>query len=101
MLIHPIVVADYLSRFAGTGRFQIVVEQRAGESFERATLRVGVKDAGVAGTDAARDLAGRISGGIKGALLIQMDVDVCAEDDIPAEAAGPSFARAIVNKSAA
>ena len=101
VLIHPIAVADYLSRFPGTGRFQIVVEQRAGESFERATLRVGVKDAGVAGTDAARDLAGRISGGIKGALLIQMDVDVCAEDEIPAEAAGPAFARAIVNKSAA
>jgi hypothetical protein len=42
-----------------------------------------------------------IAGGIKGALLIQMDVDVCAEDEIPAEAAGPAFARAIVTKSAA
>ncbi|MEW6272122.1 MAG: hypothetical protein AB1689_22800 [Thermodesulfobacteriota bacterium] len=101
VLIHPIAVADYLARFPGTGRFQVMVEQRPGESFERATLRVGVHDAALLGSDAGRDLAGRIAAGVKGSLLIQMDVDLCAESDIPAEAAGPAFARAIVGKDAA
>jgi len=101
VLIHPIAVADYLGRFPGTSRFQVVVEQRPGESFERATVRVGVADTALVASDAARDLAGRIAAGIKGALLIQMDVEICAEDEIPAEAAGPSFARAIVTSNAA
>lgn len=98
VLIHPIAVADYLARFPGTGRFQVVVEQRPGESFERATLRVGVRDAALVGSDAGRELAGRIAANVKGALLIQMDVELCAEDDVPAEAAGPAFTRAIVTK---
>lgn len=101
VLIHPIAVADYLARFPGTGRFQIVVEQRPGESFERATVRVGVRDAALVGSDAGRELAGRIADGIKGALLIQMDVELCAEDEVPPEAAGPGFARAIVTRDAA
>ena len=46
-------------------------------------------------------LAGRVAAGIKGALLIQMDVEVCAEDAIPAEAGGPSFAHASVTRDAA
>lgn len=101
VLIHPIAVADYLARFAGTGRFQILIEQRPGESFERATLRVGVKDGSLLAGDARRDLGERIAAGIKGALLIQMDVEICAEEEVPAEAAGPAFARAIVTRTAA
>jgi len=101
VLIHPIAVADYLSRFPGTGRFQVVVEQRPGESFERATLRIGVTDPALAGSATGHDLAGRIAAGIKGALLIQMDVTLCGEDEIPAEAAAPAFARAIVTGNAA
>jgi phenylacetate-CoA ligase len=101
VLIHPIAVADYLARFPAVGRFQVVVEQRPGESFERAMLRVGVTDPALLGSAAGRDLEGRIGAGIKGALLIQMDVTLCAEDEIPAEAAGPAFARAIVTRDAA
>lgn len=101
VLIHPIAVADFLSRFPGTGRFQIVVEQRPGESFERATLRVALADAALRAGDAGRELAGRIGAATKGALLIQMDVELCPEDAIPAEAGGPAFAQAIVTKSAA
>jgi len=101
VLIHPIAVADYLARFGEAGRFQVVVEQRKGESFERATLRVGTRDQALPGSDAGRELAGRIAAGVKGALLIQMDVELCLEDHIPPEAAGPAFARAIVGKDAA
>ncbi len=101
VLIHPIAVADFLTRFPGTGPFQIVVEQRAGESFERATLRVAVADASAREGDGGRELAARIAAGTKGALLIQMDVELCAPDAIPAEAAGPGFAQAIVTKKTA
>lgn len=95
VLIHPIAIADLLARFPGTGRFQLVVEHRAGESFDSATLRVGVADAALPGSDAARDLAERIRAAAKGALLITMDVEVVAQAEIPETTAGPAFTAAI------
>jgi hypothetical protein len=97
VLVHPIAIADFLARFPDAGRFQVVIGRAAGESFERATLRVGLRDAGLVGSPAARDLEGRIAAAVKGALLISMDVATCAEADIPERAAGPSFAEAIVS----
>ncbi|HZR79766.1 MAG TPA: hypothetical protein VFD92_01630 [Candidatus Binatia bacterium] len=95
VLVHPIAIADFLARFAQAGRFQVRVERPAGESFDRATLRVGVADPALPGSDAARELAGRIAAACKGALLIAMDVDVVPESEIPETAAGPAFAAAI------
>jgi phenylacetate-CoA ligase len=98
VLVHPVAVADFLQRFPAVRRFQIVVSHRPGESFERATLRVGVADGRVLGNETATQIREEIMRSIKGALLISMDVELCAEDAIPAEAAGPRFAEAIIER---
>jgi phenylacetate-CoA ligase len=98
VLIHPMAIADFLTRFPGTGRFQVRVEHPPGESFERATLRVGATDATIVGSAAASDLAGRIAAATKGALLIGMDVEIVAESEIPEKAAGPAYAAAIEDR---
>jgi phenylacetate-coenzyme A ligase PaaK-like adenylate-forming protein len=95
VLVHPIAVADFLKRFPGTGRFQIVVRQPAGQSFDHATLRVGVKDAALCGSDAGNELAGRIGAAVKGAILISMDVELVAESEVPETAGPPAYAGAI------
>jgi len=100
VLVHPIAVADVLRKFPEAGRFQVIVDHPAGQSFDRARLRVGTIDPALPATERARELAGRIGAAAKDALLISMDVTLCPEAEIPEAASGPAFAEAIVDQRA-
>ncbi len=99
VLVHPIAVAELVGRFPGLGSWQIVVEHRAGESFERATLRVAVDDSSLSEPERRAALAAEIARAARGALLIGVEVELCTPTEIPAAAAGPAFAEAIVERA--
>jgi len=92
VLIHPAQVQKVVSAFPGLGRFQIVVEQREGERYERATLHVGTTGAAAPGVK--EELAAQL----KATVLITMEVVLAPEAAIPEAAAGPRFAEAFVDR---
>jgi phenylacetate-CoA ligase len=94
VLIHPAQIHAVTSQFPELGRFQVVVEHPPGERYERATLRAGTVRL-PADTDAfRRTLAERL----RSTVLIQMEVALVPEGDIPETAGPPSFADAVVKR---
>ena len=94
VLIHPAQVHKVTSAFAGLGRFQIVVDHPEGQRYERAVLRVGTTGAVADGEALKRDLAAQL----KATVLIQMDVELVTEAEIPEAAGPPRFAEAMVDR---
>ena len=91
VLVHPAQVHAVIGEFPDLGRFQIVVEQ--GGRYDRARLRAGTVRAPAEPEGLARALADRL----KQTVLIQMDVELVPETDIPEAAAAPRFSEAIVD----
>lgn len=94
VLIHPAQVHKVTSAIAGLGRFQIVVDHPEGQRYERAVLRVGTTGAVVDSDALKRDLAAQL----KATVLIQMDIELVAEAEIPEAAGPPRFAEAMVDR---
>jgi len=92
VLVHPAQIQKVIDEFPGLGRFQVTIDQPDGARYERATLRVGATTP----TADASGIAATIAAKLKQIVLIQMDVEVVDEADIPEEAAGPRFAQALV-----
>jgi phenylacetate-CoA ligase len=92
VLVHPAQVARALAEFADVGRFQIVVDHPAGGRYEGVTIRLGMK--GMASN--AEDFCRRVAERLKATILLQMDVELCRESDVPETAGAPAFADAIV-----
>ena len=97
VLVHPAQVAQLLGEFPEAGRFQIVVDRPEGQRYERATLRIGLRD-GLAGADAA-EWRRRVAERVKQHMLVQMEVECCDEAAIPQSAAAPGFKDAIVERA--
>jgi phenylacetate-CoA ligase len=91
VLVHPAQIQAVTAQFPELGRFQVVVDHPAGARYERALLRAGLVS--TPGDEAAlrRALAERL----KATVLIQMDVELVPEADIPEAAGPPRFAEAI------
>jgi phenylacetate-CoA ligase len=96
VLVHPAQVHAVTSQFAELGRFQIVVDHPAGERYDRALLRAGTTRPLADAERVRRALADRL----KATILIQMDVELVPEDEIPEAAAAPRFAEAVVDRRA-
>jgi phenylacetate-CoA ligase len=94
VLVHPAQVHAVTSLFAELGRFQIVVEHPAGERYERARLRAGTVRPPADPAALKRALAERL----KGTVLIQMEVELVPEAEIPEAAAPPRFAETIIDR---
>jgi len=94
VLVHPAQVARLLAEFPEAGRFQIVVDRPQGSRYERATIRIAVRDPLAADAAWRRRVAERV----KQQILLQMDVECCDESDVPPSAAGPEFTDAIVER---
>ena len=92
VLVHPAQIHAVTAEFPELGRFQVRVEHRPGERYERALLRAGT--VAVPGDPDAlrRTLAERL----RSTVLIQMDVELVPEADIPETAGPPRFADAVV-----
>ena len=97
VLVHPAQVAQLLGEFPEAGRFQIVVDRPEGQRYERATLRIGLRD-GLAGADGA-EWRRRVAERVKQQILLQMEVECCDETAIPQSAAAPGFKDAIVERA--
>ena len=94
VLVHPAQIHAVTAQFPELGRFQVVVDHPAGQRYERAVLRAGTVRA-PADPDALRHaLAERV----KSTVLIQMDVELVPEADVPEAAAAPRFAEAVVKR---
>ena len=94
VLVHPAQVARLLAEFPEAGRFQIVVDRPPGERYERATLRVGLRER-------VEDEPGwrrRVAERIKAEVLLKMDVECALEESIPESAGPPAFTEAIVER---
>jgi len=94
VLVHPAQVHAVTSQFTELGRFQIVVERPAGQRHERARLRAGLRAAPADPAALGRALAERI----KATVLIQMDVELVPESELPEAAGPPAFAEALVRR---
>jgi phenylacetate-CoA ligase len=94
VLVHPAQVAQALTTFGEIGRFQVVVDQPAGSRYDRATLRAGL----VAEPADRAALARAVAERLKATVLIQMEVELVPEADVPEAAAAPRFAEAIVDR---
>src|SRR4029453_1970585 len=94
VLVHPAQVHRALSEFPGVSRFQIVVDHPSGERYDRAVLRVGLREAAGDAAALARSVAERV----KAVALIGMDVELVAESGLPEGAAAPRFADVMVDR---
>src|SRR5437667_291309 len=94
VLVHPAQIHAVTSQFPELGRFQVVVEHPAGERYERATLRAGTVRPPADADALRRTLAERL----KATVLIQMEVALVPEGDVPETAGPPAFAEALVKR---
>jgi phenylacetate-CoA ligase len=81
-------------RVPALGRFQVVVEQPAGQRYERALLRAGTVTPPSDPDALRRAVAERL----KATVLIQMEVELVPEADVPETAAPPRFVDAMVKR---
>ena len=91
VLIHPAQIHAVTSELPELGRFQVVVDHPPGERYERAVLRAGTVTTPREPDALRRDLAARL----KATVLVQMEVELVPETDIPEAAGPPRFAEAI------
>src|SRR5436190_1276333 len=94
LFVHPAQIYAVTSQFPELGRFQVVVEHPAGERYERATLRAGTVRPPADADALRRTLAERL----KATVLIQMEVALVPEGDVPETAGPPGFAEAVVKR---
>jgi len=94
VLVHPAQVHRALAQLPGVGRFQIVVDHPPGERYDRAVIRVGTTRPPAN----PEDLARRVAEAVRAAALIAMEVELVPEADIPADAAPPGFATAMIDR---
>ena len=92
--MHPAQVHKVVSSFPELGRFQIVVDHPAGQRYDRAVLRAGVVNPPADADALKRALAEKL----KANVLIQMDIEVVPEAEIPEAAGGPRFAETMVDR---
>jgi phenylacetate-CoA ligase len=97
VLVHPAQVARLLAEFPEAGRFQIVVDRPEGQRYERATLRIALRDRLAREDDA--EWRRRVAEQVKQQILLQMDIECCEEAAIPETAAAPTFKDAIVDRT--
>jgi phenylacetate-CoA ligase len=94
VLVHPAQIHAVTSEFPALGRFQVVVEQPAGQRYERAVLRAGIVTPPSDPDALRRAVAERL----KATVLIQMEVELVPEADVPETAAPPRFVDAMVKR---
>jgi phenylacetate-CoA ligase len=94
VLVHPAQVHKVTSAFPELGRFQIVVEHPHGQRYDRAVLRAGTVRAPADAEGLKREVAAQL----KATVLIQMEVELVSELDIPEAAGPPAFSGAIVDR---
>ncbi|HJQ84016.1 MAG TPA: hypothetical protein VKA21_08075 [Candidatus Binatia bacterium] len=92
VLVHPAQIHAVTAEFPELGRFQVVVEHRPGDRYERAVLRAGTVAPPANPEALRRALAERL----KATVLIQVDVELVPEADVPEAAGPPRFAEAMV-----
>ncbi|HXQ24328.1 MAG TPA: hypothetical protein VN812_21780 [Candidatus Acidoferrales bacterium] len=93
VLVHPAQVHKAVSAFPELGRFQIVIEHPEGQRYDHATLRVGTMRPP---TDPEK-LKHALAAQLKATVLIQMDIELVPEAEIPEAAGAPGFAEAMLD----
>lgn len=94
VLVHPAQVHKVTSAFPELGRFQITVDHPEGQRYDRAVLRAGTVWAPGDPEGLKRALAAQL----KATVLIQMEVELVPEAEIPEAAGPPRFAEAMVDR---
>ncbi len=93
VLVHPAQVHKVTSAFPELGRFQIIVEHPEGQRYDRAILRCGILHPPTDPEGLKRAIVERL----KANVLIQMEIELVPEADIPEAASPPRFAEAMVD----
>jgi phenylacetate-CoA ligase len=94
VLVHPAQVHKVIGAFPEIGRFQIVVEHPEGQRYDHAVLRAGFVRP-PADPDGLRHA---LAAQLKATVLIQMDVELVPEADVPEAAGPPRFAEAMIDR---
>jgi phenylacetate-CoA ligase len=94
VLVHPAQIHAVTAEFPELGRFQVIVEHPAGQRYERALLRAGTVRTPADAGALRRAVAERL----KATVLIQMEVELVPEADVPEAAGPPRFAEAVVRR---
>lgn len=94
VLVHPAQVQRVINQHPELGRFQIIVDHPEGERYDRAVVRVARMQP-VGDPDALKKA---VAAELKATVLIQMDVELVAEPEIPEAAGAPRFVEAFVDR---
>jgi phenylacetate-CoA ligase len=94
VLVHPAQVHKVTSQFADLGRFQIIIDHPAAQRYDRAVLRAGTLRPPADPEALKQQLAVQL----KASVLIQMDIELVPESEIPEAAAAPRFTETMVDK---
>jgi len=94
VLVHPTQVHAVTSAFPELGRFQIIVDHPEGQRYDRAILRIGTLQQPADAESLKRAVGERL----KASVLIQMEIDLVPEAEIPQTAGPPRFAEAIIDR---
>lgn len=92
VLVHPSQVRAALAAFPEAGNFQIVIDHPEGSRYERATIRIACDQPGDA------SLAARIAERLRANVLIQMEIELVAQADVPDAAGPPAFKEAVIDR---
>jgi len=93
VLVHPAQVHTVTAAFPEISRFQIIVDHPEGRRYDRAILRAALKQA-CADPAALRE---KLAAQLKANVLIQMEIDLVTEADVPEAAGAPRFAEAMLD----
>lgn len=94
VLVHPAQVQRVTSQYPELGRFQIVVDHPPGERYDHAVLRVAT----LRPPEDPAQLKDLLQQQLKATILIQMDIELVDETDIPEAAGPPAFREAMVDQ---
>jgi len=94
VLVHPAQVHKVVTAFPDVARFQIVVDHPEGQRYDRAVLRAGVRQSPTDPEALKQALATQL----KANVLIQMDIELVSEAEIPEAAGPPRFAEAMLDR---
>jgi phenylacetate-CoA ligase len=94
VLVHPAQVHAVTSTFPQLGRFQIIIDHPQGQRYDRAVLRCATLQTPGDPEGLRRSIAEQLQASV----LIQMEVELVPEAEVPEAAAAPRFTAAMVDR---
>jgi phenylacetate-CoA ligase len=95
VLVHPAQVQETLRAFPELGRFQITIDHTANDRYDHAVIRIGCNE-----TIDRSGLAARVRERLRASIMLQLDVELVPQGEVPESAGPPRFVDAFIDRRA-